>query len=114
MLCVEYWFDGWLEESARVTYLLVDEVWHRVSFNGRVLHWRTAHGPPEARSAHSGSANKVVDIGERHSIVGSTITAWSHKPSTSGGRLELHFEGLGRLTLNADNDRTSVAFAAEG
>ena len=77
LIAQEFWYAGERVSSASVLYLKTEAAgWHRVAIDGGVLFWRVEAEPSFPRREDSGEEfgqHPLVDLGERHALVGRQI-----------------------------------------
>jgi hypothetical protein len=109
LLCEQYWHAGTLRDPANVIYLLVDAVWHRLTFDGGIVFWgERADRPTPYAMPELDARAEIDDLGQRLRLAGRRIIAVLTQQVTGGTEVEFRFEGDVRVAFRNVDDRTAV------
>ena len=110
LLCRELWDGPHLEDEANAAYILVDEVWHQLSFDTNIVFWRSGStAPVECEEDGIPLRENLRDLGRELGVENVVISELSTRRSGSSSEVELCFAGGPRVVfIGGEDDRTHV------
>lgn len=103
-ICEGYEFGGEVVETANVTYLKFDGIWHRLCFDPGTVHWRVwPIQPAPLAFDEEGLKYPHIDVGAAAGLIDVRLRSYSISPTENGAAVVFEFEN-GRKVLIEDVD----------
>jgi hypothetical protein len=111
LLCQAYWYNDHLEAPAKIVFLQINDLWHRLYFDCGVIFWRDdgSDGLIFEDGRTDNGEFRTIDLADRFSLRGRTITdCVSETVNEDDAKVTFHLAGGGTLAFVDINDRTEI------
>ena len=95
-------------ETANVTYLSFDDIWHRLCFDPGIVHWRASPAEPEPWTVGEEAwSYPHVDVGLVARLIGVRLKSYKTLVAECGASVVFEFENSCQVHIKNVGDRTS-------